>query len=144
MQSIIRYFQISFNFQYYGFIFWLQCHVLSILTNSIGFELIVCFNLIHLLQKLFLPFNLWLILLMRIVFCGQHSFVIVFYSAFNDRTLFGGNLENGDFQAKLKSRKMLYLTIITRYDTNKNIVPQLMSFNGWSNSKTPKIEFYGS
>ena len=81
---------------------------------------------------------------MRIVFCGQHSFVIVFYSAFNDRTLFGGNLENGDFQAKLKSRKMLYLTIITRYDAHKNIVLQLMSFNGSSNSKTPKIEFYGS
>ena len=61
------------------------------------------------------------------------------YSAFNDRTLFGRNLENGEFQAKLKNRKMLYLTIIKRYDTYKNIVPSLMSFNGSSNSKTPKI-----
>ena len=134
MQSIITYFQISF----YGFIFWLQCHVLSILTNSIGFELIVCFNLIHLLQKLFLPFNLWLILLMKIVFCGQHSFIIVFYSAFNDRTLFGGNLWNVEFQLKLKKRKILYLAIMTRYDTNENIVRKVMSFNGASNNKTPK------
>ena len=75
---------------------------------------------------------------MRIVFCGQHSFVIVFYSVFNDRTLFRGNLENGEFQLKLKNREILYLAIMTRYDTNENIVRKVMSFNGASNNKTPK------
>ena len=71
-------------------------------------------------------------------FCGQHSFIIVFYSAFNGRTLFRGNLENGEFQVKLKNRKILYLTIMTRYDTYENIVRKVMSFNGASNNKTPK------